>query len=495
MSQLRALPPVARVFTIVVILAGMATAGGWLSSVGDWSRGDLIALVALAAGTALAERFPLEIEYRSERAVYSVADALWTGSLLVARPGVLALSVGTGVLAGQALLRRPPLKVAFNVGQFLLGMSAAVGVFALLGAPAADDPWAWPAAAIAMGVFQAINTVFVGIIIALAERVPFRSVALPTTSLLHWVGNVAVGIVGALVWVAQPLALPLLLVPLGLTYFAYREWVRAAQERDWMARMGHAADAIADSGDLSQRITDPGGADPVGRLATTLNRMLSRIDESFRRERKFIRETSHELRTPITISKGYLEVLPEDASPEELAETHAIVVDELRRMARIVEDMNRLAYLEDPAALQPDVVPIDHLVTYVAAKAGQMLDARLVVEPPPAGEMLRCDEQRVTQALINLLKNAADHTPAGSKVRMRVRPDRADWRFEVADTGGGLDDGLAERIFDPYVRGEESGGSGLGLAIVASIARSHGGAAGVDNRPGEGATFWLRIPG
>jgi signal transduction histidine kinase len=494
MSQLRALPPVARVFTIAVIVGGAAAAAGWLAGAGDWGRTDLLAFLAIAAGTVVAERFPLEIHYRSERAVYSLSDALWTGSLLVARPGVLALAVGAGVLAGQTLQRRPALKVAFNAGQLTLGMTAALAVFAALGSPPPDDPWSWPAAALAMGVFQAVNTVLVGIIIALAEQRRFRQVALPATGLLHWAGNLAVGIVGALVWVAQPLALPLLLVPLALTFFAYREWVRTAQERDWMAQMGRAADAIAASGDPSQRITETGGEGPVSRLATTLNRMLSQIDEAFRRERKFIRETSHELRTPITISQGYLEVLPPDASRAEVAETTAIVADELRRMARIVEDMNRLAYLEDPSALRRSDVALDSLVADVGAKAWQLLDGRLEVEPAPAGESLHCDEQRLTQALLNLLKNAGDHTPHVAAVRLRVIREPRAWRFEVADAGRGLAAGLEERIFDPYVRGEDSAGSGLGLAIVASIARAHGGVAGVDNRPGEGATFWVRLP-
>jgi signal transduction histidine kinase len=494
MSQLRALPPFARVFTVVVIGAGGAAVAGWLGAVGGWRREDVIAFAAIATATAIAERFPMEIHYRSERAVYSLSDAIWTGALLVAWPSVVALSVGAGVLAGQALLGRPPLKVAFNVGQFMLGMTAALSIFHALGSPPADDPWSWPAAALAMGAFQAVNTILVGIIIALAEGRMFRQVALPVTGMLQWLGNMAVGIVGAVLWVAQPLALPLLLVPLALTFFAYREWVRTAQERDWMARMGFAADEIAESGDLSHRITETGGDDSVGRLATTLNRMLSRIDEAFRRERKFISETSHELRTPITICQGYLEVLPADASGAEVAETTAIVVDELRRMARIVEDMNRLAYLEDPSALRRGEVALDSLVADAGAKAWPMLDGRLAVEPPQPGDSLRCDEQRLTQALVNLLKNAADHTSRTTPIRLGVVREAAGWRFEVADQGGGLAEGNEERVFDPFVRGDESRGSGLGLAIVASIARSHGGHAGVDNRPGEGATFWLWIP-
>ena len=493
MSRLHSLPPLARAFTIMVILAGAAAAAVWLDDLADWRRGELLAFVAVTAATAAAERFPLEIRYRSERAVYSLSDAIWTATLLLTPPSVLALSVGAGVLAGQAVIRRPPLKVAFNVGQFMLGMTAAAVVFGALGSPAADEPWAWPAAALAMAVFQAINTALVGVIIALAEQRRFRQVALPSAGVLHWLGNLAIGIVGALVWVAQPLALPLLLVPLAITYFAYREWVRTAQERDRMARMGHAADAIADSGDLSQRITESGD-DAVGRLARNLNRMLAHMDEAFAREHKFIHETSHELRTPLTICQGYLEVLRSDASEAEIAETRAVLIDELQRMTRIVEDMNRLALFEDPSGLRREEVPVDRLLTGIAEKASRLVNGQLVVEPPPSGTV-RADEQRLTQALINLLKNAADHGASGSPIHLRAEREPHAWRLEVSDRGGGLAEDQAAQAFDPYVRGERSSGSGLGLAIVASIARSHGGVAGLDNRPGEGATFWVRLPG
>lgn len=261
-----------------------------------------------------------------------------------------------------------------------------------------------------------------------------------------------------------------------------------------MARMGHAADAIADGGDLTRRLIEPGGEDPVGRLASTLNGMLSRLDEAFRRERKFIRETSHELRTPITICRGYLEVLDPEAVPEEVHATRTVVIDELGRMTRIVEDMSRLAYLEDPSGLRRSDIEIEPFVTGLASKASQLLDGRLRIGSLPPAASIRVDEQRLAQALINLLMNAAEHAPGTTPIQLRIRPEPEAWRFEVSDAGGGVPDDLERRIFDPYVRGEDSSGNGLGLAIVASIARSHGGAAGVDNRPGEGATFWVRLP-
>jgi len=480
---------------LAVVAGGVATLAAWLPATRGWSGPDLLAFAGVAAATGVAERFPLELHYRNERAAYSLADAVWTGALLLVRPSVLALAVGAGVLAGQILYRRPPLKISFNVGQFMLGITAAIAVFAALGAPSVtDEPAAWLAAGAAMAAFQLVNTVLVGAIIGLAERRPFRQVALPTTGVLHWLGNVAAGILGAIVWVSEPGGLPVLLVPVGLTYLAYRAWLRTLQERDWMAQMGQAAELIARSSDLSKRITQTGRPDAVGRLAATLNDMLGRLEASFRRERTFIRESSHELRTPITICRGYLDVLSPRPAANELRETVAVVKDELDRMTRIVDDMCDLAYMEDPASLRRGEVPLDQFLGEVAGKARPLLNGRLRLEPVDAPAPLRADVQRLTQALINLIQNARDHTPADTPIALRVVAEPGVWRFEVADQGGGLPDEAERLVFQPFYKGRQSSGSGLGLAIVHGIARAHGGAAGVDNLRGTGATFWVRIP-
>jgi two-component system, OmpR family, sensor kinase len=488
------LPRAAQALVFAVVGAGALAAAGWLTDLDHWTATDAIAWAAVLAATAVSERFPLELHYRNERDVYSLSDAIWTGSLLLMHPSALALAVGGGVLVGQALQRRAPRKIAFNVGQFMIGITAALAVFGALGAPAADGPAGWLAAAVAMAAFQAVNTLLVGVIIALAEGRPFREVVLASTGLVQWVGNIAVGILGALVWTAEPVGLPLLMVPLALTYLAYQGWLRTLQERDWMAQMGHAADAIARSGDLTKRITDPGRQDPVGHLAATLNRMLARLEESFQRERTFVRESSHELRTPITISRGHLEVLGPEPDPDELLETTALVLDELDRMTRIVDDMTDLAYMEDPGSLRRGDVHVERFLADVASKAAPLLHGQLRLEPVTDGSPLEADEQRLTQALINLIKNAREHTDGQTPITVRAVSEPRAWRFEVDDCGGGLTPDDVRQVFQPFYKGDSSSGSGLGLAIVSGIARAHGGAAGVDNRVGEGATFWVRIP-
>jgi two-component system OmpR family sensor kinase len=164
--------------------------------------------------------------------------------------------------------------------------------------------------------------------------------------------------------------------------------------------------------------------------------MLDRLEASFRRERLFLRQTSHELRTPITV---------------------------------------------------------DRLVADVTSRAAALLNGRLHVAPPQAG-VTRADAHRLTQALINLLQNAAEHTPPDTAIRFRTAATASGWRFEVADQGGGLPPGTEDERCQPFFTANASPGSGLRLCVVAGIARAHGGVAGVDNEPGYGATFWVEIP-
>jgi signal transduction histidine kinase len=120
---------------------------------------------------------------------------------------------------------------------------------------------------------------------------------------------------------------------------------------------------------------------------------------------------------------------------------------------------------------------------------------RVQVDADSVRATLRADPQRLTQALLNLLQNAAGHGRGEGPVRLRVRGGPASWLFEVADNGGGLPPGEEQLVFEAFRTGSSpTGGTGLGLSIVRGIARAHGGDCGVANRPGQGATFWIRIP-
>lgn len=224
---------------------------------------------------------------------------------------------------------------------------------------------------------------------------------------------------------------------------------------------------------------------------------------------RFLSAVSHELRTPITICRGHLEVLDETAGEDcrcragggtcparqDLRDIRGMLVEELDLMGRVVEDLTTLARADDAAFLKVESLPLDRFMTCVAAKAGTILPDRVLVQPATPGETLQADPQRLAQALVNLLQNAARHARGQEQVRLGVQAEPASWCFEVADEGGGLPPGDEQTLFEPFsTGGSRDGGTGLGLWIVRSIARAHGGECGVVNRPGRGATFWIRIP-
>ena len=210
---------------------------------------------------------------------------------------------------------------------------------------------------------------------------------------------------------------------------------------------------------------------------------------------RFLSAVSHELRTPITICRGHLEVLDEAVGDQDLRGIRGMLVEELDIMGRVVEDLTTLARADDAAFLKVESLPLDRFITGVAAKAGRILPGRVLVQPIASGETLRADPQRLAQALVNLLQNAARHARGQEPVRLAVRAEPASWRFEVADEGGGLPPGDEQAMFEPFsTGGSRDSGTGLGLWIVRGIARAHGGECDVVNRPGRGATFWIRIP-
>jgi signal transduction histidine kinase len=182
-----------------------------------------------------------------------------------------------------------------------------------------------------------------------------------------------------------------------------------------------------------------------------------------------------------------------------------MLVDELGLMGRLVDDLATLARIDDRALLRPENLAADDFLRGLSAKAETILPERLRVEPGASGATFRADPQRLTQALLNLVRNAAEHARGDGPVHLRATAGPSSWLFEVADEGGGLAPGDEEIVFEPFVTGSSptgssttgsstTGGTGLGLAIVRGIANAHGGESGVMNRPGRGATFWIRIP-
>ena len=250
--------------------------------------------------------------------------------------------------------------------------------------------------------------------------------------------------------------------------------------------------------DLTARIPVE-GHDELAELGETFNEMVSRLDEGFRAQRRFLDDVAHELRTPITIARGHLEMLGDD--PNERAETVAIVTDELDRMSRYVTDLLILAKAEQPEFLDVRPVDLGELATGALQRVKALASRRWVLDQaPPVGTVATlADPDRLEQALVNLAANAAQHTSDGDEIGVGVATDGEHARLWVRDTGPGVDGAIAESLFKRYSRGAASRasrpeGTGIGLSIVDAIARAHGGASLVISTPGAGATFTMTIP-
>ena len=246
-------------------------------------------------------------------------------------------------------------------------------------------------------------------------------------------------------------------------------------------------------GDLSRRIPES-GHDEIGILAQTFNDMLARLETAFATQQRFVNDAGHELRTPITIVRGHLELLDDD--PQERAQTLALVMDELDRMSRIVNDLLTLAKWEQPDFLKPTPFEVGALTDDVLAKASALGPRNWQLDTV-ADATIVADRQRVTQALMQLAQNAVQHTEDGDEIGLGAFVGGAETRLWVRDTGPGIPFEEQERVFDRFYRaGEErrSDGAGLGLSIVQAIARAHGGRLELASVPGSGATFTIVLP-
>jgi two-component system, OmpR family, sensor kinase len=269
-------------------------------------------------------------------------------------------------------------------------------------------------------------------------------------------------------------------------------WVLAGTILRPVRRVTETARSISET-DLTRRIPVQ-GRDEVAELAGTFNAMLDRLEGSFRTQQQFLDDAGHELRTPITIVRGHLELLGDD--PGELEETRSLVLDELDRMGRIVADLLLLAQAQRPDFVHPAPVDVDALTVEVFAKVQALAPRRWTLDRVGRG-VFAADRQRLTQAVVQLASNAVQHTREGDEIALGSTFTAEEVRLWVSDTGPGVAPEDRERIFQRFARGRgrtDSGGSGLGLAIVRAIAEGHGGRVELHSEPGAGALFTVVVP-
>jgi signal transduction histidine kinase len=254
-----------------------------------------------------------------------------------------------------------------------------------------------------------------------------------------------------------------------------------------------AAESISET-DLSRRIPETGN-DDITALTRTFNQMLARLESAFAGQRQFLDDAGHELKTPITVLQGHLELVdPHD--PAEVAATRALLVDETDRMARLVADLTTLAKTERPDFIRPAAVDVAPFLAGVLLKA-RGLGSRAWTLDGSAEAVAELDEQRITQALLQLAQNAVKHTVEGDEIGIGARLVGDSLELWVRDTGPGVPDADKDRIFHRFARAAvqpEDDGFGLGLSIVNAIARAHGGSVAVRDADGGGARFSIILP-
>lgn len=271
-------------------------------------------------------------------------------------------------------------------------------------------------------------------------------------------------------------------------------WVAAGRILRPVTDFTETAMSISDT-DLSRRI-EVDGDDEIAELGRTFNSMLDRLDEAFASQRRFIDDAGHELRTPITIIRGNLEVMGDD--PADRKETLDLVTDELDRMTRIVDDLLDLAKAEQPDFIQTSPIDLGEFIRDLVNKASALDDREWVVESTDH-VVIEADRHRLNQAMMNLIRNAVEHTPPGTKVGIGARLSwRGDVELWVRDQGEPISEADRHLIFDRFARLEsnrrKTDGAGLGLAIVAAITEAHGGSVALETSADGGNVFTITIP-
>ena len=295
------------------------------------------------------------------------------------------------------------------------------------------------------------------------------------------------------------------LIPLGVLLASVGGYFLARRSLAPVAAMGAQAERIG-AVNLHDRLPVRNPNDELGRLAQTFNDLLDRLDQSFERQRRFISDASHELRTPVSILRGEAEVALSQASrsPEEYRESLAVLHQEAQRLARIVEDLftltradageHRLAYSD---------FYLDELVADCVRAARALAQAKniaLVVVTPE--EMpVRADEDLLRRMILNLLDNAIKYTPEGGKVSVTCSSAPRGYELSVTDSGPGIPIDMQSKIFERFFRADRAhsrtgadSGAGLGLSIARWIAEAHLGRIELLRSDDAGSAFKVYLP-
>jgi two-component system sensor histidine kinase BaeS len=304
------------------------------------------------------------------------------------------------------------------------------------------------------------------------------------------------------------LSLPSTLVLLVATVVVALVVFNPARRR--LAALEHAAHRLGE-GDLTARAPQAGG-DEIARVAAAFNRMAGELearDAALRTSdalrRQMMADVSHELKTPLTAMRGYIETLrmPDVVLDAERRDRYFETIDrETRRLERIVKDLLDLArYEHGGVVLEPRLFDVERLFQNVAGRHEREAHAKAVtirIQVDPHADQVVADPDRIEQAIENLVANALRHTSSGGTITLSAAHADGMVTVSVSDTGGGIAPEHLPHVFERFykvdpARAADSTGSGLGLSITKAIIERHGGTIGVTSAPGR-TTFTIRLP-
>jgi heavy metal sensor kinase len=293
-------------------------------------------------------------------------------------------------------------------------------------------------------------------------------------------------------------------VPIVLLLASAGGYFLARKSLSPIASMNRQTKQIS-AGSLSSRLDVTNPRDELGGLAITINDLLTRLENSFREQQRFIADASHELRTPLAVLRGETEVaLNKARAVEEYQVSLSLIKDEAEQLSRIVEDLFILARqpLDSPQSLSREPVLLNEAVRD-CARAAQVLASRkgvrLETENDQQSIVLLGDGELLKRMILNLLDNAVKYTPKDGEINISLFRQNGNAEIVVRDTGIGIPEADQLHVFDRFYRVDKArsrslGGAGLGLSIVSWIVEAHGGRITVESTPNQGSKFTVELP-
>jgi two-component system, OmpR family, sensor kinase len=294
-------------------------------------------------------------------------------------------------------------------------------------------------------------------------------------------------------------------IPIALLLGGMGGLVIANQALYQVDRIRQTAEQI-NAGDLTERVPLPARMDEIGRLASTFNQMIARLQAAFDRQKQFTSDASHEMRTPLAVMRGDIEItLRRERTVPEYQSVLGSTLEEIVRLTRLVEDLLLLTRA-DIGKIELQCRPVNltrlcrDLVDYIAPLARHQAQELILRLPEDDDLVVNADENRLRQLLLNLIDNAIKYTDPGGMIELSVSAEDGWFVLRVRDNGRGISPEDLPRIFDRFFRRSKMGnepnvsGSGLGLSISKWIVDSHDGKIDVRSSLGGGTEFTVRLP-